>query len=236
MIMEYGPIKYKDRIPLINKSKTISILANRLFLDAMKGVAKYAKGELLDVGCGESPFYPLFLQRTNGYVKTDILTSPGKPDIYSNITALPFKDESFDTILCTHVLEHVFEPFWAFDEMKRVLRCGGVIIIGTPLIYWIHEAPVDYLRYTKYFYQKVAKVYGFEILYLKEVGGIMNVLIDILSKGIILLSLKSKYLSFLKHISFLVQDIGWVIIEKALRKDFAIPIINLGYVVAFRKI
>src|SRR3972149_8836515 len=235
MIMEYGPIKYKDRIPLINKSKTISILANRLFLDAMKGVVKYAKGELLDVGCGESLFYPLFLQRTNSYFKTDVRTSPGKPDVYSDITALPFKDESFDPILCTQVLEHLFNPFWSFDEMKRVLRCGGVIIIGTPLIYWIHEAPVDYFRYTKYFYQKLAKMYDFETFYLKEVGGIISVLIDILSKGIILVSLKSKYLSFLKHISFLVQDVGWAIIDKAFKNDFANTLINLGYVVAFRK-
>ncbi len=233
--MEYGFIKYKDGIPIINKRKTLSILTNKLFLDAMKEVVSYAKGELLDVGCGGSPFYPLFLQKTNSYVKTDILTSSGKPDIYSNITALPFKDESFDTILCTQVLEHVFEPFHAFNEMKRILRFGGVVIIGTPLIYWIHEAPVDYFRYTRYFYQKVAKMHDFEILYLKEVGGIMNVLVDILSKGIILVSLKSKYLSFLKHISFLVQDMGWVIIGKAFKKDFAIPIINLGYVVAFRK-
>ncbi len=232
--MEYGPIKYKDGIPLINKRKTVSILANRLFLDAMKEVVNHAKGELLDVGCGESPFYPLFLQRINSYVKTDILTSPVKPDIYSEIIALPFKAESFDTILCTHVLEHVFEPFCAFNEMKRVLRCGGVIIIGTPLIYWIHEAPVDYFRYTRYFYLKVAKIYDFEILYLKEIGGIMNVLVDMLSKGIILVSLKGKYLNFLKHISFLVQDIGWVI-DKAFKKDFATTIINLGYVVAFRK-
>jgi len=141
----------------------------------------------------------------------------------------------FDSILCAQVLEHVFDPFCAFNEMKRILRYGGVIVIGAPLIYWIHEAPVDYLRYTKYFFQKIAKMYDFEIIYLKEVGGIMSVLIDILSKGIILLSLKSKYLSFLKHISFLIQDIGWFIIDKAFKKDFAIPIINLGYVVAFRK-
>jgi hypothetical protein len=99
----------------------------------------------------------------------------------------------------------------------------------------VHEAPVDYFRYTRYFYQKVAKMYDFEILYIEEVGGIMSVLIDILSKGITLVSLKSKYLGFLKHISFFVQDIGWVIIDKAFKKDFAIPIINLGYVVVFRK-
>src|SRR3990172_5272606 len=144
------------------------------------------------------------------------------------------KDEIFDIILCTHVLEHVFEPFCAFNEMKRVLRSRGVIIIGTPLIYWIHEAPVNYFIYTIYFYQKVAEIYDFEILYLNEIGGIMNVLVDMVSKGIILVSLKGNYLGFLKHVSFLIQDIGWVI-DKAFKKDFAASIINLGYVEAFRK-
>ena len=233
--MDYGPILYKDGIPVVNKRKTVSILSNRLFLEAMKEVVKYVEGELLDVGCGQSPFYLLFSHRTSGYVKTDMLTSPGKPDIFSDIIALPFKDESFDTILCTHVLEHVYDPFCAFNEMKRALRRGGVIIIGTPLIYWIHEAPVDYLRYTKYFYQRIAKMYDFEITYLKEIGGIISVFVDMLSKGIILFSLKSRYLSFFKYISFLLQDIGWVVIDKILRRDFAVPIINLGYVVAFRK-
>jgi SAM-dependent methyltransferase len=233
--MEYGPIVYKDGIPAINKRKTVSILSNRLFLVAMKEVVQYAKGEMLDVGCGQSPFYPLFLQEASCYVKTDILTSPGKPDVFSDIIALPFKDKSFDTILCTHVLEHVYDPFRAFSEMRRTLRCGGVIIIGTPLIYWIHEAPADYLRYTKYFYQKIAKMYGFEVAYLKEIGGIMSVFVDMLSKGMFLLSLKSRYLSFFKYISFLSQDIGWVVIDKILRRDFAICIMNLGYVVVFRK-
>jgi SAM-dependent methyltransferase len=223
MMMDYGPIKYKDGIPLINKSKTVSILSNRLFLEAMKEVINHAKGELLDVGCGESPFYPLFLQTINSYVKTDVLTSPGGPDLYSEISALPFKDNTFDTILCTHVLEHVYDPFCAFHEMKRALRRGGVIIIGTPLIYWIHEAPVDYLRYTKYFYQKIAKMYDFEIIFLKEVGGIFSVLTDILSKGIILCSSRSKYLSFLKYISFVTQDIGWVIIDKLLEGILPCP-------------
>ena len=233
--MRYGFIRYKEGIPTIEKEKTISVLSNRLFLEAMKEVISYAKGELLDVGCGESPFYPLFSQRTNGYVKTDVLTSSGKPDLYSEIGALPFKDNSFDTILCTQVLEHVFDPFWAISEMERLLRSRGVIIIGTPLIYWIHEAPIDYYRYTKYFYQKIAEIYDFEILFLKEVGGIFSVLTDILSKGIILCSSRSKYLSFLKYVSFVTQDFGWLIIDKLLRGDFAMPIINLGYVVVLRK-
>lgn len=233
--MKCGFIEHKDGKLVISKSKTISILSNRLFLETMKQVVKYAKGELLDMGCGESPFYPLFSQGTSSYVKTDALTSSGKPDLYSEIGALPFKDNSFDTILCTQVLEHVFDPFCAISEMERLLRSRGVIIIGTPLIYWIHEAPIDYYRYTKYFYQKVAEIYDFEILFLKEVGGIFSVLTDILSKGIILCSSRSKYLSFLKYVSFVTQDFGWLIIDKLLRGDFAMPIINLGYVVVFRK-
>lgn len=236
MNMEYGYIeRSKQGELIINRRKTISILANRLFLEAMKEVADYVKGALLDVGCGESPFYPLFLPRTDNYFKTDTLTSTGSPDLYSEINSLPFKENSFDTILCTQVLEHVYDPFRAISEMDRLLRSGGIIILGTPLIYWIHEAPRDYYRYTRYFYEKVAETYDFEILFLKEMGGIFSVLTDIFSKGVILFSSRSRYLAFLKYFSFLSQDIGWLIIDKILRGDFAMPLINLGYVVVFRK-
>ena len=48
--MRYGFIRYKEGIPTIEKEKTISVLSNRLFLEAMKEVIRYTKRELLDEG------------------------------------------------------------------------------------------------------------------------------------------------------------------------------------------
>lgn len=52
---------------------------------------------------------------------------------------LPFADESIDVVLSNQVLEHVKELFWIFHEMARVLRVGGVCILGVPNLSALHN-------------------------------------------------------------------------------------------------
>jgi SAM-dependent methyltransferase len=49
-----------------------------------------------------------------------------------SVTALPFSDKSFDLTLCNHVIEHVAGPEAAAHELARVLRPGGVALVGVP--------------------------------------------------------------------------------------------------------
>lgn len=46
--------------------------------------------------------------------------------------ALPFDDNTFDVVYCSHVLEHVKDEAQSLKEMKRVLKPGGVLVIGMP--------------------------------------------------------------------------------------------------------
>lgn len=69
------------------------------------------------------------------YVSVD-LDSP-LADIHADITQLPFDADSFDLIVCTHVLEHVQEDRRAIDELFRALRPGGTAVIQVP----IHPVP-----------------------------------------------------------------------------------------------
>ncbi|PWG74541.1 SAM-dependent methyltransferase, partial [Enterococcus hirae] len=55
---------------------------------------------------------------------------------------------AFDTVLCTQVLEHVRDPKKALQELPRVLRPGGVLILSAPHLSMVHDAPHDYFRYT----------------------------------------------------------------------------------------
>lgn len=72
-------------------------------------------------------------------------------DILADIQKMPqVSDKSFDSIICTQVLEHVRNPFKAIDELHRVLRPGGRLIITVPFLNNYHMAPHDYWRYTEY--------------------------------------------------------------------------------------
>ena len=62
-------------------------------------------------------------------------------DYVSDITNLDINDESIDVILCTEVLEHIPDPISAINEMKRVLKIGGKIILTTPFNSVTHWSP-----------------------------------------------------------------------------------------------
>jgi SAM-dependent methyltransferase len=73
-----------------------------------------------------------------------------KPDTIGDAHLLPFKDNEFEYILCTEVLEHLHSPQIAINEMNRVLKPGGTLILTTRFVFPIHDAPHDYYRYTEY--------------------------------------------------------------------------------------
>jgi len=50
----------------------------------------------------------------------------------TSLDSLPFQDAYFDIVLCNHVLEHLEQPDIALQELLRVMRPGGMIIIGVP--------------------------------------------------------------------------------------------------------
>jgi len=65
------------------------------------------------------------------YVTGDL--DPAKAELQLDITRLPLRDESFDAILCSHVLEHVEDDGAAMRELHRVLAPGGWLIVMVPL-------------------------------------------------------------------------------------------------------
>ena len=105
-------------------------------------------------------------------------------DIETDISGvLPFEDETFDTIICSDVLEHIWNPEFVLGEMKRICKKGGHIIINTPFSYWMHETPYDYHRYTPYFYEKYAEMNeDIVVSELRCIGNWREVITDIFSK------------------------------------------------------
>jgi ubiquinone/menaquinone biosynthesis C-methylase UbiE len=54
-----------------------------------------------------------------------------------DIESMPFADATFETVVCTEVLEHVPHPESALAEMRRVLRPGGLLLGSVPARSWI---------------------------------------------------------------------------------------------------
>jgi SAM-dependent methyltransferase len=65
------------------------------------------------------------------YVSTDLARA--RADVKADITDLPFPDDAFDVILCSHVLEHVVEDRKAMRELHRVLRPEGWALVLVPI-------------------------------------------------------------------------------------------------------
>src|SRR3990172_165275 len=64
------------------------------------------KVKILDVGCGNKPYYPFFEKVAASYTGLDIY--PGKKvDIISSAEKMPFKKNSFDVVVCFQALEHI---------------------------------------------------------------------------------------------------------------------------------
>ena len=55
-----------------------------------------------------------------------------EPLINGSIWALPFADKSFDCVVCSEVIEHIEAGEQPFCEMRRVLKAGGRLVLGTP--------------------------------------------------------------------------------------------------------
>ena len=81
------------------------------------------------------------------------------PDHIMSVDDMSFDNEVFDLILLLEVLEHVENPFDVSKELYRVLKKGGSLIVSTPFIFGIHDAPVDYWRFTKFGLRKIFKLF-----------------------------------------------------------------------------
>jgi ubiquinone/menaquinone biosynthesis C-methylase UbiE len=92
-------------------------------------------------------------------------------DVICPATSLDFPDNHFDSVLCTQVLEHVFEHDKMMKEIYRVLKPGGHIILTVPFAWELHEEPYDFFRYTKHGLQQLFEQTGFAVDQIKPNGG-----------------------------------------------------------------
>ena len=112
---------------------TLSLERHRLLWLYLKEKTKFLEKNISVLHVApEIIFMKKFKKIVNwNYVSID-LKSP-LADIKANIYNLPFKDNSFDLILCNHVLEHVENDYKALNELYRVIKNKGMLIAQIPL-------------------------------------------------------------------------------------------------------
>lgn len=92
--------------------------------------------KVLHIGPGDIPYLVSKMKKHFGDAGCEYVTAglePRQVIVKADATTMPFANEVFDFIYCSHVLEHVEEDKKALREMRRVLRVGGLAICQVPI-------------------------------------------------------------------------------------------------------
>jgi SAM-dependent methyltransferase len=128
--LPYGYVKQRDNAL---SPGTLSLERHRLLWLYLNNETNFFSKTLKVLHIApEQCFYNLFKNLKNINYTTFDLNSP-LADIKGDICNLPFKENSFDFILCNHVLEHINDDKKAMKELYRVLNKNGTAILQVPI-------------------------------------------------------------------------------------------------------
>lgn len=124
---------------------------------------------VVDLGCGDRPYEPLFRQRGCDYVACDldgrdvVRMEPGRP--------VPLNTGSADGLVSFQVIEHVWDLDWYLGEAHRLLKPDGWLLLSTHGTWLYHPHPHDYRRWTRDGLVRELETRGFEIQLVSAVVG-----------------------------------------------------------------
>jgi SAM-dependent methyltransferase len=113
---------------------------------------------IVDIGSRQSPNQLVTADlrqffRGKEYIGCDTELGVGV-DRVENIERLSFEDESVSTLLCVDTLEHVEDPLRAMEEVRRVLKPDGLVVVTSHMYAPVHYNP-DYWRFTPQCFDKL---------------------------------------------------------------------------------
>jgi len=192
----------------------ISLFINPFFIiryglyKAIKKEATNLTGKILDFGCGDKPYKSLFVN-ADEYLGLDIENEghsheKEEIDVYYDGKTIPFENEHFDSVFSSEVFEHVFDIDSILDEISRVLKKGGKMLVSLPFAWNEHEEPNDFGRYTSFGIKHLLKKHGFEVIRLTKTGHFAAVVAQLVPLYIYeLISTKNKYFNLLLNFLFM---------------------------------
>jgi len=188
----WHPTKFAQRRGHLDVGPTVSAGTwgmTRLVAEAYEhALGAHARGRLLDLGCGTVPLYEAYRPYVTEVTCVDWGGSrhgAEHRDLDHDLNEpLPFPAASFDTVLLSDVLEHIHSPELLLAEIFRVLAPGGKLLMNVPFLYWLHEQPHDFYRYTEHGLRRLVERAGLEVLVLDSLGGAAEVLADVVGKHV----------------------------------------------------
>lgn len=163
----------------------IKIASELLWSGLRKAAATYAGGRLVDLGCGTKPYEPLFQPYVTQYFGVDWEQAADahygaatRADHFADCTDTGLGAESFDTLLSTQVMEHIYDTHAYLHECSRLLKKGGTGIFTVPFVWQTHAEPFDYYRFTEFSLDKLFTQHGFVIEKIEPLGGAYAALVQ----------------------------------------------------------
>lgn len=183
---------------------------------------RYARGTVLDVGCGAKP-YAAVASNVDRWVGFDVPENTSA-ELHGTATNLPVGDQTVDTVLCTQVLEHVTAPEVVVHELYRALRAGGVLVLTAPQYWAMHEKPNDYFRFTYFGLVYLLETAGFEVIEVLREGTSVQIMglalnFAVGEIGSRLPFYRSLWFNILKAPIYLVSNVLFFLVSKVLKND-----------------
>jgi len=191
--------KYKRLARIVyKKCPIIRPVHDKIILEAK------SSSSILDIGCGRGNFLKkcyyyrddlrLSACDIEDVLENDIRNKVEFKILDLNTEKLPFAEATFDVIICSHVIEHLSNPFFVFQEIIRVLKPRGVLILETPSLRSLFipcffpnyfkdnptinffDDPTHIRPYTRTSLLRLAKMAGFSEYKVSKSRNILNIL------------------------------------------------------------
>lgn len=178
----------------------------RYYLDQeLNNIKDKIYGTVLDIGGKKDnrrgSFEPPYLNVIEWlYLNND---KNSNPDILAELPTIPLENNSVDVVICTEVIEYIYNYKQLLVEIKRVLKDDGIFILSLPFLHNLHaDYESDYYRFTEVLIKKEIEIAGLNINSFNRMGGIFSVCFD-LFRG---------YLAFQTDRTFLVKFLNRILL------------------------
>tara|TARA_B100000902_G_scaffold378132_1_gene411077 strand:+ start:1823 stop:2590 length:768 start_codon:yes stop_codon:yes gene_type:complete len=117
----------------LERARMAMLVVNQIYDDK-----KASETDVLHVS-PENFLRKIFKEKYKSYISSDLYRED--VDHQFDIQRIPYPDNSFDLVFASHVLEYVKNDRQAIQEIKRVLRPGGLAFLPVPML---HDKTIDF--------------------------------------------------------------------------------------------